>query len=151
MPSAVSSPHCYIVFYWPGQHLHSYDGAYNSMGTLDETKLWDAVSAAPSTAAVMKLLIKHAPEVWYSRGTEIIKNKSQQLAMQRALRLEKKFEISSFLVPPIPARVLSKFAIVMPGKAGCGKTCFCEAMGKFPYIMKTLDQHAACIASGWKP
>lgn len=130
--------HHYVAAFWPGHAQHIFTGEAGGFGTISEAALWPAVREAPSVDAAAKLLLKHAPEVFFRHGTELLKNKALQLQMLRARSTEVHRKLSEFNIPPL--RLLSTHSVLLCGDAGIGKTCYAEAHGKRPFILKTLDQ-----------
>ena len=51
---------------------------------------------------------------------------------------EPKWTLDDFARPPL--RGLDQRAVLLPGDAGIGKTCFAMAHFQRPYVLKTLDQ-----------
>lgn len=133
--------HNYIVAVWPGHEKHVFGGDCDSFGNISNEALWPAFRAATSVAAAADLLLRHNPELYYMRATELLKNKALQLAMARAKSTEKRYALADFTIPSL-GKLLRKRSILLSGNAGIGKTCYAEAHSPngCSFVIKTLDQ-----------
>ena len=134
-----TAEHMYVIAYFPGHEHFRPTQSFESLGTLEDqlVLLWPAINACTSVAATRDLLLQRAPAEFYRHGEQILRNKAQALLAQRPVSLEPKRKLDDFMVQPLP---LQRGCVLLSGAAGIGKTCFAEAHGAHPYLIRTLDQ-----------
>jgi hypothetical protein len=128
--------HYYIVGFWPSQSGHIFSGLTDSITDMEgDLSMWTAVANASTIDETANILIQRNPQQYFMHGSTILANKSQQLAMKISKSLEPKRTLADFTRPPLD---LSE-SVLLCGESGAGKTCYAEAHGKRPYIIKTMD------------
>ena len=131
--------HRYVVAFWVGHEQHVFGSPTDSsFGSLPTEALWSAFRAARSVDEAKALLLEHAPQEFFARGTELLKNKSLQLALERPTSLHVVRSLDSFLLTPL--QMMDTFSVLLCGDANVGKTAFARAHAKRPFVIKTLDQ-----------
>ena len=131
--------HRYVVAFWVGHEQHVFRSTVDSsFGSLPTEALWTAFRAAPSVEEAKAILLEHAPHEFFGRGTELLKNKSLQLALQRPDSLHEARSLDSYLLKPF--KMMDVFAVLLCGAANIGKTAFARAHAKRAFMIKTLDQ-----------
>ena len=138
--SNLTDTHMYVIAYFPAhkQYLPLH-GLTSSLGTLeDETgALWAAITACTSIAETRELLMSRAPADFYRHGDQILRNKALALGNLRAVSRVPRRELPDFTISPLP---LVRGCVLLSGVSGIGKTCFAEAHGQHPFVIRTLDQ-----------
>jgi hypothetical protein len=135
----LTDTHMYVIAYFPGHKQFVPTRGFDSLGTLeDETgALWAAITACTSIAETRELLMTRAPADFYRYGDHILRNKALALASLRAVSRVPRRELAEFTARPLP---LSRGCVLLSGASGIGKTCFAEAHGQHPFVIRTLDQ-----------
>lgn len=131
--------HMYVVAYFPAHAQFVPVRSSGSLGSLeDETgAIWAAITACTSVDETRELLMSRAPADFYRFGDQILRNKALALGCLRRLSLVPRRELDQFIATPLP---LVRGCVLLSGASGIGKTCFAEAHGRHPFVIRTLDQ-----------
>ena len=91
-----------------------------------------AMRDAPTVEAAMGILWRDDPEQAMKYGQTI------EASLRRRMGGfdEKKYELGDFERPPLDLRK----PVLLPGASGVGKTQFAKAHGKFPLVIRSIDQ-----------
>ena len=137
--SNLTGCHMYVVAFFPAYKQFVPVRGSGSLGSLeDETgAIWAAISACTSVDETRDLLMSRAPADFFRYGDQILRNKALALGCLRRLSLVPRRELHQFLASPLP---LVRGCVLLSGASGIGKTCFAEAHGQHPFVIRTLDQ-----------
>lgn len=110
--------------------------------TSDEKQGWHDVMQAGSYSEAVEIVKDNMP-----RDFVLYKEKIQQnMSKLFEEKVEPKFDLKRFLVPPIGVNLLQRFSIIMSGDAGIGKTNFALAHFDRPLLVRHLDR---CADINW--